>query len=482
MEITALKPQNLWKHFNAICGIPHPSGHEAGIRAYIKNFAATNGIDYQEDRTGNVMLLKTAGKGREFSPRIILQAHMDMVPQKNSTTNFDFTRDPIQPYIDGDWVKASGTTLGADNGIGLAAALAVMEDQTFSHGPLKAIFTVEEETGLTGACNLSKEFLSGDILLNLDSEEDGLAFIGCAGGVRTAFIFNCDREQPPRNHVAVRLALTGLRGGHSGMDINNGRGNAIILLAQLLQEISTMFEVKLAALNGGSLDNAIPREAFADIMLPPDQEMEFALAADEWFNRKTAELGRNEPNMNLKLLKDIEFSGVMEPAIQQGIIDAVAGCRNGMVKMNPFIHDLVQTSTNLGVIKTGEGTVTVTCLQRSSVDAERDALVAEMSGFFIRAGATAETHNSYPGWSPDPKSPVLELLQQVYRELFQNTLTAKAVHAGLECGIFKGINPSLDMVSFGPEIRSPHSPDERVDIVSVEKFYRLLTGLLEKSI
>ncbi len=480
MEITALSPQSLWKHFAAICRIPHPSGHEAGIREYIKGFAHHNGIEYCEDAVGNAMLIRPATSGREFYPRVIMQSHIDMVPQKNSGTAFDFLTDAIQPYIDGNWVKAACTTLGADNGIGIAAALAMMEDKQLIHGPLKAIFTVEEETGLTGALNLSPEFLQGDILLNLDSEEEGMAFIGCAGGSRTEYVFNCDREPSPINHVAIRVALTGLRGGHSGMEINLGRGNAIIILARILQDAVKSFDLRLAAINGGSLDNAIPREAFADIILPPDQEMELAVMLEKLAMREIETLGENDPGMKLTLLKDVDFCSIMEKETQTDLLKVLVNCPNGVIKMSESIPNLVETSTNLGVIKTTSDLIRLTCLQRSSCDSEREQLVTRMNDFFSQAGADVERKNSYPGWQPNTDSPVLGLLQNVYRDLFEGALQVRAIHAGLECGIFRNINPKLDMISFGPEIRSPHSPDEQVLIASVERFYQLLCALLRR--
>ena len=478
MEIIDLTPSLVWKHFAALCGIPHPSGHEAGIREYIRRFAVDRGLDYREDPVGNVILIKPATPGRESVPSVILQAHMDMVPQKNAATEFDFLRDPIRPRIDGEWVKATCTTLGADNGIGLSAALAVMEDPDLRHGPLKAIFTVEEETGLSGALNLSRESLSGKILFNLDSEEEGLAFIGCAGGERADFLFNCDPEPVPVDNVSLRMALTGLRGGHSGMEINTGRGNAVIILAQVLREAMTTFPLRLASLNGGSLDNAIPREAFADLVIPPEEEMEFA-AFVNWIKRQyAAKLGDSDPGMQLILTRKPDLVEVMDPATQKAIVNAVATCRNGVVKMCESIPELVETSSNLGLIETRNGIVKITCLLRSSNDLEREKLLTEMSAFFTAAGADMERRNAYPGWQPNPDSPALKHLQQVYHDLFQGTLHAKAVHAGLECGIFKGICPELDMISFGPEIRSPHSPDERVHIGSVARFYQLLGAAL----
>ena len=475
--ISHLEPEILWRQFENICAIPHPSGHEAELRRYLKLFAEQHGLAYYSDTVGNVFIEKAASPGLENSPKVILQGHMDMVPQKNSATVFDFESDPVQPVIDGDWVKAQGTTLGADNGIGMAAALAVLEDSRTMHGPLAALFTVEEETGLTGASGVHPRFLDADILLNLDSEEDGFAYIGCAGGCRTDFILNFDHVAAPVEYVAVSVAVSGLRGGHSGMDIDLGRANANKLLARLLCEAGERFDLRLASINGGGLDNAIPREAVAELLLPADQEMEFGYFVELFHKNAREEYAVADPDINICLHKSAPQSHVLEKEIQDSLIKLINECPNGVVAR---ADGMVQTSTNFASISTTGDMLKITTSQRSSIDAERDALTDGIAALFEAAGADTIRRNSYPGWAPDENSKVLSLLSKAYSELFDAGLNVRTIHAGLECGCFKGINPDIDMASFGPEIVNPHSPDEKVQISSVSRFWRLLNRLLEK--
>jgi len=473
-----LAPNVLWKYFEEICAIPHPSKKEEAIVNYVKQVGNELGLETETDKAGNVVIRKPATPGMADKKTVILQGHLDMVPQKNQDTDHDFEKDPIEPYIDGEWVKAKGTTLGADNGIGVAAALAVLESKNIQHGPIEALFTVDEETGMTGAFALEPGFLKGDILINMDSEDEGELYIGCAGGIDTNAYFSYKEEQTPDNHQAYAVNVKGLKGGHSGLDIHLGRGNAIKLLNRLLWKANRELQMRVAAIDGGSLRNAIPREAGAVVTVPKDQagafeEMAMAMIAD-WKN----ELGKVDPGVEL-VVKNTDLPGkVMDEPSTKKIFNAVYGCPNGVMRVISDMPEVVETSTNLAVLKSGGGKVEAATLQRSSVDSAKADLANMMRSVFEMAGAEVIQRGEYPGWKPDVDSPILKTMSEVYKKMYGKTPEQKVIHAGLECGILGGKYPHLDMISFGPTIRNPHSPDEMVNATTVKLFYDFLLETL----
>ncbi len=478
-ELMNLEPQTLWKYFEAICGIPHPSKKEQAMIEYVKGVGETLGLETKVDHAGNVLIRKPATPGMEGRKTVVLQGHLDMVPQKNNDTVHDFEKDPIKAYIDGDWVKADGTTLGADNGIGVAAALAVLEARDIEHGPLECLFTIDEETGMTGAFELKPGFLEGDILINMDSEDEGELYIGCAGGIDTNAFFKYREELPPDHHVAYKTEVKGLKGGHSGLDINQGRGNAVKLLNRLLWQANRDLGLRLASVDGGSLRNAIPREATAIVTIPEGKEEKFdkmakAMHAD-WVN----ELGTVDPDLVLKVTETAMPEKVMDPETARMIFNAVYACPNGVIRVVSEMPDVVETSTNLAILKSDNGTVEAATLQRSSVDSAKQDLCNMMRAVFEMSGATVEQTGEYPGWKPDVNSPILKTMKEVYQKLHGKTPAQKVIHAGLECGLLGGTYPGLDMISFGPTIRNPHSPDEMVNIKTVKMFYDFLIETLK---
>jgi len=478
-KLEKLKPHLLWEIFEEICAIPHPSGREEGVREYLIEKAKTHKLSYQVDEVGNLLIRKEASPGFENRQGVILQGHIDMVPQKNSDKAHDFEKDPIDAYIDGEWVTANGTTLGADNGIGVAAAMTVLLSDNLVHGPLEAIFTIDEETGMTGAFGLKPGFMKGDIMLNLDSEDEGELYIGCAGGINGNFNFNYKEEAVPAGHVAYDIKITGLKGGHSGLDINLGRGNANKILFRYLSHASSKHGVRLASVNGGSLRNAIPREAFASIILPAANEDAFHKCLKDYIATISAELSRTEPELKMEAVKGILPNSIIDKETEGKIIRAVYACPNGVIRMSDSMPGLVETSTNLAIVKSEKGKVNVMCLLRSSVDSAKDDLQHMMASVFELAGATIEFSGAYPGWKPNPDSAILTTMKGVYNMHYGKVPDIKAIHAGLECGLIGGVYPKLDMISFGPTIRFPHSPDEKVHIESVDKFWTFLVETLK---
>jgi len=476
--ITGLKPEPVWKHFAKILTIPHCSGNEKAIGDYVISVAEGLGLPWKRDKVGNVVVSKPAASGREGAVGAILQGHLDMVCEKNSGTEHDFKKDPIRAAIKGEWVHAEGTTLGADNGIGLAAALAVMEDKTLVHGPMEFLFTVDEETGLTGANKIPKGFLAGKMLLNLDSEDEGTFTIGCAGGADSTLVLPLERKKAASRNL-YRLHLQGFRGGHSGIDINEGRGNAIKLLARMLgQARATGFE--LVGLDGGSKHNAIPREAFAVLSCPPAKARAMKAALQKAFDKISVEYKAVEPEARFTL-EPVEGR---EPALLKDsghrLIDLLLAIPHGVVAMHPEIAGLVETSTNLAIVKTGKKELEVLCSTRSSVASALEATRDVLKAVCALAGARADLRDGYPGWMPDLASPLLKKLKEVYERAFAKQAEIVAVHAGLECGIIGEKFPGMDMISFGPTIKNPHSPEERVHVGSVEKFWAFLTAALDE--
>lgn len=475
----SLKPELLWNHFEEICMRPHPSRKEEKLAEYIVSVGKRNNLETLRDEFGNVLIRKPATKGKENLKTTVLQGHLDMVPEKNNDVKHDFEKDPIEPYIDGEWVRAKGTTLGSDNGIGVAAALAVIESKDLEHGPLEFLFTLDEETGLNGASSLKGGWLKATVLLNLDSEEDGALYIGCAGGKNTYAKFNFTTEKVPQDSKAYEINVTGLKGGHSGLDIAEGRGNAVKILARLLWNLSEKFDARLSSINSGSKHNAIPREGFAELTVPSSKASEMEKYVSQFNDTVKKELSTNEPGLSVKASKADLPKGVMDKKTQERILNSLYGAPHGVLTMSPDIKGLVETSTNLAIVQTEDSTVSVTTSQRSSVESEKEDAADMVGSVFTLAGAQVNHGDGYPGWKPNVKSPILGVLKKAFDRLYHAEPEVKAIHAGLECGIINERYPDMDMISFGPTIVGAHSPDERVKIDTVEKFWNLLKEVLK---
>ena len=478
-EITALEPRLVWEQFDAITRVPRPSKKEGKIIEYLVQFAEQHQIEYRKDAIGNVVMRKPATPGYEEHPTVVLQAHMDMVCEKNSDVDFDFEHDPIRTRIDGDWVKAEGTTLGADCGIGMAAALAVLIDPAAEHGPVEALFTVDEETGLTGAFELGEEMLTGQYLINLDSEDEGEIFIGCAGGIDTIATFRAPMVPAPRDYTFFRVDVCGLLGGHSGDDIDKGRVNAIKTVARLLWDGKQSCELRLSYFEGGNLRNAIPREAYAIFGVPMHLKEDFLLRYRMFEADLEAEFRFREPHFQMTLNEMPNVTEVLDPATEQGLICSLVGVPNGVVAMSFAMPGLVETSTNLASVKLeGSDRIVVTSSQRSSVESAKTYVMQMVESVFTLAGADVAHSDGYPGWNPNPQSKLLDVTVGSYKRLFGTEPKVRAIHAGLECGLFLEKYPQLEMVSFGPTLRGVHSPDERLEIATVDKFWKLLLEVL----
>ncbi|HDJ34506.1 MAG TPA: aminoacyl-histidine dipeptidase [Bacteroidetes bacterium] len=478
-DIQNLDPKALWKNFYKLTRIPRPSKKEGKIIQFIKEFGEELGLDTSVDAVGNVLIRKPATPGMENRKTVVLQGHLDMVPQKNSDKQFDFEKDPIEPLIDGEWVKANGTTLGSDNGIGVAAAMTVLESKDLQHGPIEALFTVDEETGMTGAFGLKPGWLRGDILINMDSEDEGELYVGCAGGTNANMELTCREEPVPEGHRALQLTISGLKGGHSGIDIYLYKGNANKLLNRFLWHATRKHGLRIASIDGGGLRNAIPREAVALVTVPAAEEaavMEYVKQTEAVFRNEYATI---DPDLKFKAQKAELPSSVIDAETQKNLVNAVYACPNDVIRMSNDMPGLVETSTNLARIKSEEGRIEVLCLLRSSVDSAREALKEQFVAVFEPAGAKIVFDGEYPGWKPNMDSPILKTMQEVYNSKFGRVPEIKAIHAGLECGLLGGVYPNLDMISFGPTIRYPHSPDEKVHIGSVKKFWDFLVETLK---
>lgn len=475
-NFSALAPALVWKHFAAICNIPHPSHHEEKIREYVVDFAKAQGLEYTVDEANNVYVRKPATAGMENRKGIVIQAHLDMVPQKNNDKVFDFENDPIEAYIDGEWVTANGTTLGADNGIGAAAILAVLEDKTLVHGPVEALFTATEETGMDGAFGLKGGLLQGEILLNLDSETEGELYVGCAGGLDANITLPYVAEAAPAGYVAYAVEVKGLKGGHSGIQIGYQRANANRELFRLLD--ASACNLRLASVDGGGLRNAIPREATAVVLVAEDDVKTFEAEVAAFEKTLIAEFANIEDSISVKAAVVSTPAEVIPAEVATKLAKAVIGAPNGVIKMSVEMEGLVQTSSNLARVVSDGQTVKIQCLLRSSVNSEKHALGAAIKGVFELAGATVELTGDYDGWKPNMESPILHTMLASYESLYGVKPAVMAIHAGLECGIIGGKYEGLDMISFGPTICFPHSPDEKVEIASVEKFYSFLLHTL----
>ena len=478
--LLSLEPRLVWQHFDAIRQVPRPSKHEEKIRAHVRAWAEARGFSVKEDAAGNIVVKVPATPGHENAPTVVLQGHLDMVAEKNADVSFDFFNDPIQVRIVGDYVYATGTTLGADNGIGVAAAMAVAEDPEAVHGPLELLFTVDEETGLTGAMKLDPTLLSGRTLLNLDTEEDGAFYIGCAGGADAHAVFTVALEPLPPGHAALAVRVRGLRGGHSGVDIHENRGNALKFLARLLaagRKVSP--ELRIASIGGGSKHNAIPREADAVITVPASQLEAVKQAIFEMAGVLREEFGEVDPGQKVEV-EETTTAQVFAAADGNRLLDALLACPHGVLAMSRAVPGLVETSNNLAVVTTEGNRVKVVTSSRSSVMPSLRATLQQVEACFRLAGAAVEVHDGYPGWKPNPNSKVLQLAKEVFRREFGRGPEVKAIHAGLECGLIGEKFPGMDMLSLGPQIESPHSPDERVKISTVASFYRLLKAILRE--
>lgn len=478
MTIRDLQPKLIWEIFDEITAVPRPSKHEEKIIEYLLDFAKRYNLEAEHDQIGNVVIRKAATAGYEGVPTVILQSHMDMVCEKNSDTVHDFMTEPIRTKIEDGWVKAEGTTLGADCGIGMAAALAVLVDPTVEHGAIEALFTVDEETGLTGAFNLGEGMLTGKYLINLDSEDEGEIFIGCAGGVDTLGYFDYQTEKLPAGYEYYRIGVSGLKGGHSGDDIDKGLGNANKILAHFLYD-AERFGIRLGMFDGGNLRNAIPREAYAVVAVPEHTALIFETSLANYVSAVKALYAATEPNLKITLAQAAE-QPVIDEDSQSSLLAAIVGLPNGVLAMSQTMKGLVETSTNTASVKFVDGKIVVTTSQRSSVEIAKKNAMHSVEAVLALSGATVEHSDGYPGWTPNPNSSLLSWSIDSYKSLFGAEPKVRAIHAGLECGLFLEKYPHLEMVSFGPTLRGVHSPDERLEIATVDKFWRLLLDVLKR--
>lgn len=478
MEKKDLRPAVVFHYFDEVCQVPRPSKKEEKIRAYLLDFAKKHNLEAKTDEAGNVLIKKAASAGMENLKTVILQSHIDMVCEKNKDTEHNFETDPIQTYIDGEWLRAKGTTLGADNGIGVATELAVLASDDIKHGPIECLFTVDEETGLTGAFALKEGFMNGDILLNLDSEDDGELFIGCAGGANTTAIYPFPTEKAPQGWFFFRVSVKGLTGGHSGDDISKNRANANKLLNRFLVQTMQKYGMRLADIEGGNLHNAIPREAHALCAVPMEYKEAVRVDLNIFISEIENEYSATEPNLSMDLESEAPVEYVMEQKAMERFLLSIYAVHHGVYAMSQDIPGLVETSSNLASIKVCDGTIKVVTSQRSSILSSRKDMSQMVSAAFVLGGATVTTGEGYPGWKPNPSSEILKIAVESYKRLFGVEPKVKAIHAGLECGLFLQKYPSLDMVSFGPTLRGVHSPDERMLIPTVEKFWNHLLDIL----
>jgi dipeptidase D len=478
-EIRKLKPEALWENFYQLTQVPRPSKHEDAIQAFMMEFGEELGLETIKDEVGNIIIKKPATPGMENRQGVILQAHLDMVPQKNSGTNHNFETDPIDAFVDGEWVKAKGTTLGSDNGIGAAAAMAVLQDKDMVHGPVEALFTSDEETGMTGANGLKPGLLDGDILLNMDSEDEGELYIGCAGGIDTVGVFDYTAEEVMPNVTPYKISVTGLKGGHSGLDIHLGRGNANKIMNSLLSRAAEKFGLRLADIQGGSLRNAIPRESFTVVVVPDANKDAFKEFAEGFEKEQQAAFKEADPGLMISIDRTNMPASIIDEKTTNGLYQAVENCPNGVIAMDKNMPDVVETSTNLAVVKSVDGKIEMGSLQRSAVDSDKAKLAKAIFDVFTAAGAKAENMGDYPGWKPNVDSPILKAMKDVYNNKYGKVPAVKVIHAGLECGILGAAYPNWDMISFGPTIRNPHSPDEMVNVPTVAMFWDYLVETLK---
>ncbi|MDC8000873.1 aminoacyl-histidine dipeptidase [Aequorivita todarodis] len=475
-EIRNLKPKALWNKFADLNAVPRPSKKEERVIAFMKDFGKSLGLETMEDEVGNVIIRKPATKGMEDRKTVVLQSHLDMVHQKNNDTEFNFDTQGIEMYVDGDWVRAKGTTLGADNGLGVATIMAILESNEIEHPAIEALFTIDEETGMTGAKGLKGGLLKGDILLNLDTEEDDEIGVGCAGGVDVTATGTYAETEAPKNSATFTIKVKGLNGGHSGMDIIKGLGNANKLMNRLL--FATKDFMQLAKLDGGSLRNAIPRESVAQVVVFSEEK--FLFAFEKMKREIIAEFKSLEPNLSISAEKTNEvFSKVMTDADQKKFLNVMNAAHNGVYRMSPDIADLVETSNNIAKVSVADGNIKIECLTRSSVESSKENLANALTSVFELAGYNSKLAGDYPGWAPNMDSPILKVLDNLYQKMNGEKANVAACHAGLECGILGQNYPEMDMISFGPTIKGAHSPDERASISSAQKYWEFVLEILK---
>jgi len=480
-NLNGLTPPLVWSYFESICQIPRPSKHEEKIIDFLMDFALQHNLSAKKDSSGNVLISKPSSKGMESRRTLVLQSHLDMVCEKNAETIHNFDTDAIKPYIDGEWVTAEGTTLGADCGIGIAAQLAILSSDELLHGPIECLFTVDEETGLTGANALEPDFFSGNGLVNLDSEDEGELFIGCAGGIDTVATIHYEKIAAPYGFFSVKIGISGLLGGHSGDDINKNRGNAIKVLNRFLWQLNRNYEVYIADLNGGNLRNAIAREAFAIVLVPGVFKEQITVDFNIFRSTIESEMSLNEPNICLSLESIEQPQFVIDRLSQIRLINSLYACPHGVLEMSTRMPGLVETSTNLASVKLKTGsTIEITTSQRSDLESGKLDAANMVESVFMMIDADVRHGEGYPGWVPNPSSELLNITRLSYLRLFEAEPIVRSIHAGLECGLFLEKFPGLDMISFGPTLRGVHSPDEKINIESVDKFWRLLVEVISK--
>lgn len=478
-EIKNLKPECVWKNFYSLTQVPHPSGHLEKIREFLMGFAKEIGVEAFVDKAGNIVMRKPATPGMENRKTVILQAHMDMVPQKDITSSHDFENDPIETYIDGEWVRAKGTTLGADNGLGVAAIMAVMEAKDLKHGPIEALITADEETGMFGANALPEGELEGEILLNLDTEQEGELIIGSAGGVDITATLEYKEVESDKNDVAVKISIKGLKGGHSGLEIGEGRGNANKMMARIVREAIADDDAQLASWHGGNMRNAIPRDAEVVLTLPKENVEDLKSLAADYKDTFNDEYKGIEENIEV-IVEETELpANVLPQEIQDNLVDAIYAAHNGVWRYIPSIPNIVETSSNLAIVDIEGGKAAVKILARSSSETVKDEISTSLESCFNMAGMKIEFSGAYGGWNPNTDSELIKAMRKTYKELFDEEPTVQVVHAGLECSIILSKYPGLDICSFGPTMLSPHTPTERAFWPSVPKFWTLLTKTLE---
>lgn len=478
-DVRSLEPQPLWNYFSDLNAVPRPSKKEERVIAFMKSFGENLGLPTIVDDIGNVIITKPASSGMETRQTVVLQSHLDMVHQKNAETSFDFDSQGIDMFVDNDWVKAKGTTLGADNGIGVATIMALLASKDIQHPPLEALFTIDEETGMTGAQELKPGYLNGKLLFNLDTEDDRELTIGCAGGIDISISGNYESSKPSANHTFFSIEVKGLTGGHSGMDIHLGRGNANKIMNRVLLDSSNKHDLKICQIDGGGLRNAIPRESKAIVALDNAHIDGFKKDLKDQSATIKNENKDTDPSLEIVLKELPESHDVLAEEFQFKILRSIGACPNGIFRMSPNIAGLVQTSNNLARVLIKDNSYTILCLTRSSVDSEKMELANNIKGAFELAGAKVGLDGSYPGWAPNPSSKIVDVMADLYRKMHNDEPDVNACHAGLECGIIGSHYPDMDMISFGPNIRGAHSPDERVQISSVQKFWEYLIETLK---
>ncbi len=478
-DIRELQPKALWNYFYSLTRIPRPSKKEGAASDFAKKFGEDLGLETYVDKIGNVIIRKPATPGMEDRKGVVLQGHLDMVPQKNSDTDHDFEKDPITAYVDGEWVTAKGTTLGADNGIGVTATMAVLESKELKHPMVEALFTVDEETGMTGANNVEGGLLKGDILMNMDSEDEGELYVGCAGGVETNVTLSYDMQDVPDGSKVFKVHIKGLKGGHSGLDIHRGRGNANKLMLRLFKEAVDKTGLKVAEISGGDLRNAIPRECVATVTVDGDKAEEFLAFTKRFLAAVQEEYKDVEDNIGLDVDAADLPDGVMKDDDLKKLIDAILETPHGVIKMSESVEGLIETSSNLAIVVLKEGKLAIKCLTRSAVDEEKMKAAEGMKKLYKDIGAEVTFTGDYPGWKPNMDSEIMKIMSKVYEDIYDKTPEIKAIHAGLECGILGNVYTNWDMISFGPTIRYPHSPDEKVNIETVDRFWNWLIATLE---